>query len=217
MISKVWGQKEIDLAKLKYEKLKPTYEIAEEMFAKVYPTITQHEDRDVRKATELLTRLMNGYPLSPITDDPEEWEMEDDGDFTIYRSIRRPSLFKRVALDGDKKCVQYIDKDRYEVIDVNTMSITNERRFCEILLDAADPITMPYFPYAKIKVFTDGFTLGEDEYAGLMYFRAMDGMMYKIDKYYRIGKVPEERTVIEVSRGEFLKKKLVSKDLKGRS
>lgn len=105
----------------------------------------------------ILIRLMDGLPLTPIEDTPDVWNdtrIDKDGRI-IYQCNRMSSLFKYV---DDKGNVRYHDVER-----AFCEEITNPRdRFsgsaCNII-DDLFPITMPYYPKTteKYKVITNTF------------------------------------------------------------
>lgn len=221
-MKKQWGKNEIKMAKEKYEDLIPSYEAAAEAFDAVCDIYEKHPDLYEPKTNELLLRLLNGFPLTPITDDPSEWIFEcgfdpssncETAGYTIYKAVRRPSLLKKVTYDGDKTCVEYMDTDRGERIDIDT----NKRidpGFVGIWLDIMFPIAMPYFPYAKIKVFTSSVVFGDDEYVSIPYVRAMDGSMHPMMKTYLISHKDDNIEIHEIPAQKFGAMKKAKEDKK---
>lgn len=94
----------------------------------------------------ILTRLMDGLPLVPIEDTPENWNAVSFGDgCEHYQCTRMSSLFKDIAKDGT---VTYSDVDRVVLVDVaedGTETIWHSG-LASRLIDRLYPITMPYYP-----------------------------------------------------------------------
>lgn len=97
---------------------------------------------------------MNGLPLTPIEDVPENWNQITDKDYTEYQCSRMSSLFKKVYKDGR---VEFSDVDRAVCVDNNTGS-TYHGFGCNFV-DKLYPITMPYCPKTvdKYEVYTEKF------------------------------------------------------------
>lgn len=99
---------------------------------------------------QILIRLMNGLPLTPIEDTPDVWndildKDEKTGDVT-YQCKRMGSLFKTVKADGS---VSYNDIDRYYCYDWKSPDIHYTGGGASDILNEMFPITMPYFPSSK--------------------------------------------------------------------
>lgn len=126
--------------------------------AKAYKAMLRVEYPVSDRTKELLARLIEGKPLSPITDDdfkaiPEdalgEWEAEPNvlEDKHLKSSMQCPrmfSLFREVDLDGN---VTYSDVNRAVYVDQrgNTWNNGETTR----LVDRMFPIAMPYYPAGK--------------------------------------------------------------------
>ena len=115
----------------------------------------------------ILIRLMNGQPLTPITDEDfftvergtEDWSADSDewlkeqGLKSDLQCPRMFSLFRKEYLDGT---VTYHDNDRAYFIDIDDPSWAyhTSTKF----LDEMFPITMPYMPKEKpYKIYTQEF------------------------------------------------------------
>ena len=98
---------------------------------------------------QILIRLMNGLPLTPIEDTPDIWnditEVEETGDVT-YQCKRMSSLFKTVKKDGS---VSYTDIDRYYCYDLKSPNVHYLGGGASDILNEMFPITMPYMPSEK--------------------------------------------------------------------
>ena len=103
----------------------------------------------------ILIRLMEGKPLTPIEDTPENWRdivLEEDDGAATYQSTRMNSLFKTVHADGS---VTYSDADRYYCIDMANPNLTYRGGGAGQIVDEYFPIVMPYNPPSgHYKVYT---------------------------------------------------------------
>ena len=122
----------------------------------------------------ILIRLMEGLPLTPITDDdftsvePEIWEspkyLKERGLKSDLQCPRMSSLFRDETLDGK---ITYTDVDRTIMHDANGDGWWHNGCVSR-LVDEMFPITMPYYPKVeKYKVYGETFYIvdGEDKTA----------------------------------------------------
>lgn len=94
----------------------------------------------------ILDRLTNSLPLTPINDIPEEWE-----DFSVegtwpkqYQHKRRSSLFKRVEEDGS---IDIFDMERWNCVDSSDPQRSlGSLRIVDRVMDDIYPIKFPYTP-----------------------------------------------------------------------
>lgn len=98
---------------------------------------------------QILIRLMNGKPLTPIEDVPEMWKLawEYEDGTKSYQCQRMSGLFKKISPNGD---VTYNDVDgHYHCKDVTTGLTYHGGGAIDILSKYVKPITFPYFPPDK--------------------------------------------------------------------
>jgi len=97
----------------------------------------------------ILKRLCSGYPLTPIDDTEDVWNLvRETSDKKEYQCRRMSSLFKTVSkIDGS---VQFHDIDRFLCVDPNGTTYTNN--FINQQLSKLYPLTMPYMPEGKFLV-----------------------------------------------------------------
>jgi hypothetical protein len=112
-------------------------------------------DIEIIYATKaILTKLIEGKPLTAIYDMPEEWSrvVRKEKDRMVYQCARRPSLFKYVYPDGE---IEYIDNDYISCIDIYADGTGDVFRHSQInkLMHEYFPIKMPYMPGEPIKVY----------------------------------------------------------------
>lgn len=97
----------------------------------------------------ILKRLCSGYPLTPIEDVEEVWNLVRETPTTmVYQCRRMSSLFKTVYKEDGS--VYYHDIDRFICVDPNGVTYTNN--FINQQLSKLYPLTMPYMPNGKFMV-----------------------------------------------------------------
>ena len=159
----------------------------------------------------LLIQLLNDCALTPIEDTEEVWvlvENDDNGKYSIYQCKRRSSLFKKITHSGDKDEIEYSDADRYVCIDINN-GTNYTGGIGSKILDEIYPITMPYSPFGKIKIFTESFKYHKesisDDTEGVLYFKMDTGSMIKINRFFK--KDSSNGKYIEIEESEYKARK----------
>lgn len=146
----IWAEEEIKLATVKESEYgKSCYESA----LKAYKTLLEddHSGFSWGITRNILIRLMNSLPLSPITDEDfmvdkykgnsdSKW-LKDRGLKSDIQCPRMSSLFRYEYLNG---MVKYTDVDRVEFIDENGFAWHGGQ--ARSIVDEMFPITMPYYP-----------------------------------------------------------------------
>lgn len=166
---------------------------------KAYNSLIESLDKDGHSGysfsvtKNILMRLIDGLPLTPITDadfdlkqfgierGTEEYPAEHPAflkEMGLKDNIqcpRKTSLFKQIALDGT---VSYTDVDRAYYVDIENPSDTynSSTRF----LNEMFPITMPYMPKKeKYVIYTQTFLTdkkhGDFDTRGILYVITPDG------------------------------------------
>lgn len=137
----------------------------------------------------ILKRLLEGKPLTPIEDVPEVWTeywISDCDDEKHYQCNRMTSLFKDVYPDGT---VKYHDVGRYTCKELETGFIYKNGLESN-LLDELHPITMPYYPPIGYWVFTTQELLtdrknGDFDTKAILTLKAPDGTVEQINRYFK--------------------------------
>ena len=169
----------------------------------------EHSGMSFSITKDILIRLMNGNPLTPITDEdffiesdmPLESEeyLKERGLKSDLQCPRKSSLFRKETIDGK---VSYTDVDR--VFYVDEMGYGFYGLATEII-DKMFPITMPYVPSnEKYKVYGDDFLLdvknGDLDHQAFLYVITPDGEKIELDEYYK--EVNGE--MVRISKEEYL-------------
>lgn len=117
-----------------------------------------HTGNMVIGVPEIINRLLERKPLTPIQDVPETWEELFDCEiYKWYRCKRMPSVYKYEYVDGD---VEIIDVNRVFFVDINTRD-TIRSFLCYKALNRLYPIEMPYYPplgYFRVYGILDRYT-----------------------------------------------------------
>ena len=110
-----------------------------------------HSGTSIGFTKQILNRLIDGKPLTPIEDTEDIWNFcWSIKDYKTYQCKRMSSLFKKVYSDGT---VKYNDVDRVVVIDIRK-DISWHNGFIDSLIDEKYPIKMPYSS-EKYKVYVE--------------------------------------------------------------
>lgn len=151
----------------------------------------------------ILIRLMDGLPLTPIEDKPEEWNLvyeEEDGT-KVYQCRRMSSLFKHAH---PNETVTYSRTNDYYCKDVNTGMTYSGGGARQIIDRYAEPITLPYYPSNGKYVLTTAECLtdranGDFDTKAYFTLKMPDGECVPINEYY--GEIDGEWK--RITRGEY--------------
>lgn len=148
-----------------------------------------HSDMSFYFTRNILIRLMNGNPLTPITDDDffakSSEHIKGKGLKSYIECPRMSSLFRKETLDGK---VSYTDADR--VICVDKKGNTWNSALARDIIDKMFPITMPYFPSnEKYKIYREDFVLNPNndypDHEAFMCVITPKGEIIELDEYYK--------------------------------
>ena len=155
-----WARKEIEIVKESRKKNKT----ADDSFSldgyvdmcyasalKAYETLIadDHSGMSYGITRNILIRLLNELPLSPVEDIPESWscisdEEDDKKGIERYECIRRCSLTKEINKNGE---TSYYDRDMFTYYEVDDKDKTSFRAgYINRLIQKYFPITFPYMP-----------------------------------------------------------------------
>lgn len=137
----------------------------------------------------ILMRLMDDKPLTPIEDNEEDWRecrgYNDGGKH--YQCKRMNSLFKDVSVDGT---VKFHDTNRVYTYYVESPDTAWSNGMTSRMIHEMFPITMPYYPEDKpYKVFVEDFLFeegnGDYDTKGVLYCIKPDGERKEIRRYFK--------------------------------
>ena len=186
-----WAEKEIRLACEKEgEYGRACYKSA----MRAYKSLLNddHSGFSIHLTKNILNRLINVQPLTPIEDVPEVWNdispwKSDEGMVEKYQCRRMSSLFKEVYDDG---AVVYDDIDRVSCIDINNPSVSWHNGLGNKIVNELFPIKMPYYPATSpYKLYMEDFLVdpnnGDFDTKGFFYLIKPDGERVEINKFYK--------------------------------
>lgn len=213
---KEWGKKEVELAAAKEPDGNQVYNAAYRAFCDVVDHAESVPEKD--DVIFVLETLLHSMPLTPIEDTEDEWETDagidpatenDNPGYTIYQSKRRRSLFKKVTYSDKGNIVCFDDLNAYDCIDIRTNQMY-VGGMGPVVLNEMFPITFPYMPIGKVKIFTEDFKYhtdheGDYDTAGVLYFRMTDGQMVKVMRFFKKDYNTDE--MIEIAEGEYMERK----------
>lgn len=178
---------------------------------KAYKSLMEdgHSGMSFSITRNILIRLMNDLPLTPIEDTEDIWSDIADtsglhGEVVNYQCKRKSSLFKYIYADGS---VKYSDIDRVVCIDINCPSITYRSGFVARKFNELYPITMPYIPEGPIKIYTETFLYdinnGDFDTKGIFYAIKPDGTRIELNKFFK----ESDMGFVEIDRDEYESRK----------
>lgn len=191
---------------------------------KAYKSLCEdgHSGFSFNATKNILIRLMEGQPLTPITD--EDFFVRVNG--TEVQSLEAPeylkerglksniqcprmySLFREETLDGQ---VRYHDVDRAYYINVEEPSDTYSS--WDGFIDEMFPITMPYMPKrGKYKIYAQTFLTdkkhGDFDTKGILYVITPEGERVELNMYRTEGDDGKWRDITKEEYEELLAKRI---------
>ena len=156
----------------------------------------------------ILERLMDGQPLTPITDEDFEGgvsifsdkDLASRGLKSEIQCPRMSSLFRRETLDGK---VSYIDNNRAYCINIENPFDTYSSAK-DYVVDEFFPITMPYIPEkGKYKVYCQTFLTdkknGDFDTQAILYFITPDGKRVDVNRY----QTEKDGKMVDITKEEY--------------
>lgn len=202
MSMKEWAKREIEIA---CKKENPNWDgksfdygcSCYQSAFKAYNSLCEdgHSGMSFSLTKNILIRLMNDLPLTPITDEDffiESDMPKDSPDYLKERGLksnlqcpRMSSLFRKETLDGE---ISYTDIDRCYIVDKKGQTWGNGK--AREIIDKMFPITMPYNPsIKKYVVYSDDFLQdsrnGDFDHEAFMYVLTPEGNKIELDEYYK--------------------------------
>lgn len=200
------------------EKLDKVYKEALRLFCDFVDGIAEAQLPEAA-VYSVFSQLMDQNPLTPIEDKEDDWVLvegfdpalgnEEHPEYSLYRNKRRSSLYKKIIYGKEDPEIIFSDTSRAISVDIDTKSFG----FSEMglaVLDETIPITFPYEPIGKIKIYEEKFKCYEESNAehdtiGVLYFRFVDGRMLKVDRFFK--KSLGGRNFEEITKQEYLNRK----------
>lgn len=188
---------------------------------KAFKSLTEdgHSGMSIGITKNILNRMIDGKPLTPIEDTDDVWNYSYDlkkEDGKVYQCKRMSSLFKTVYNDGR---IEYHDNNRIICYDNSTGATYSYGFVRKIAEEYAGKITMPYYPSTEsIYVYTRDYLSdpknGDFDTIAIYDLKMPDGNRVSINRYFKCDDGVDE-SFVEIHYQEFLKR--VNEDEKRRN
>lgn len=174
-----------------------------------------HSGMSIGFTKNILNRLIDGKPLTPIEDTDDVWSKRHrskDLPYVTFQCKRMSSLFKMIYNDGH---VEYTDVDRYYCKDIDNPIASYTSGLVTRIVDEMFPITMPYSPGPSIIVFCEDFLTDRNNgdydtkailYA-LKYDENGDQKRIEINRFFRVSVGDGTGSWTEISKEEYEERK----------
>ena len=120
---------------------------------KAYTSLCEdgHSGLSIQLTKNVLDRLVDRKPITPIEDTAEVWVESPmpDVDYKCYQCRRMGSFWKHVFPDGR---IEYIDTNRARGVDIHS-GATYTSGLVRRIVDEISPIEMPYYPPTNGTIF----------------------------------------------------------------
>lgn len=217
---KDWAKREVEIACARERKNSTEEGICEyvcncyESALKAFRSLAEdgHSGYSIELTKQILIRLIDGKPLTPIEDTDDDWYDISDiiclrGEVAEYQCKRMSSLFKIIYADGT---VKYSDNKSNYCIDINNSNNTYHSSLVREIIEEMFPITMPYYPGEPIKVYCEDFLSdwnnGDFDTVGILYAIKPDGERVNIYRYFK----ESDNSWDEITEGEYEDRKRMS-------
>ncbi len=148
-----------------------------------------HSGMSISFTKNILNRLIDEKPLTPIEDTEDMWnyihDKKDGG--KCYQCKRMSSLFKYVTKDGS---VSYSDVDRYYCTNEENPHVSWHNGFVAKIYDEMYPLTLPYMPNSRPDVIVCDELLtdrknGDYDTIAILYIRRANGEKVEVNRYFK--------------------------------
>lgn len=174
-----------------------------------------HSGMSIGFTKNILNRLIDGKPLTPIEDTDDVWSKRHrskDLPYVTFQCKRMSSLFKMIYNDGH---VEYTDVDRYYCKDIDNPIVSYTSGLVTRIVDEMFPITMPYSPGPSIIVFCEDFLTyrknGDYDTKAILYALKYDEngdqKRIEINRFFRVSVGDETGSWTEISKEEYEERK----------
>lgn len=168
-----------------------------------------HSGFSISMTKQILNRLIDGKPLTPIEDTEDNWNevtLSRD-EYTSYQCKRMSSLFKDVYKDGT---VKYTDINRSYCTYINS-NVTYHSRLEKKIINEMFPITMPYYPTTTpYKTYGEDFLTnsenGDYDTVGIFYIIKPDGEKIDINRFFKGDK--DDKDWVEITKEQYDERKV---------
>lgn len=166
-----------------------------------------HSGCSIGITKNILVRLIEGKPLTPIEDTEDVWNEVtwNDGDYKTYQCKRMSSLFKDVYDNGT---VKYHDNNSHYCVDIDDPhEVPYRSGLVRGLMDTLFPIAMPYYPDKAKKVYCETLLTdsknGDFDTKAILYAVTPDCKKIDIYKYFK----ESDNGFVEITAEEYADRK----------
>ncbi len=220
MSMSTWAEKEIDIACARERAVsKDTNEsgygcACYQSALKAFRSLMEdgHSGYSIGVTKNILVRLIEGKPLTPIEDTPDIWNQTSRyfDDPAMFQCSRMSSLFKHLHRDGS---ITFSDVDRVHVTYADNPDICWSSGQARSIIDEMFPITMPYWPRTKgYMLYAEDFLLdpayGDYDTVGYLYAIDPDGEKIPINRYF----AEKGNQFVEIDFDEYCERKKAAHD-----
>lgn len=221
MNMKEWAKREVEIACKRENSNRKEGEFdygcaCYESALKAFNSLTEdgHSGFSIGITKNILNRLIDGKPLTPIEDTEEVWKYSFDKEegTRVYQCKRMSALFKTVHPDGK---VEYSDANRYYCVNLDNPNVSYHNGLVFRVINETYPIKMPYIPLDKeIKVVCEEFLTdrrnGDFDTIGILYCITPDGERREINRFFKEGK----KDFIEINKDEYEERRKIDVKVK---
>lgn len=212
-----WAKKEVEIAckKENPERKEGQFDYGcacYESALKAFKSLTEdgHSGMSIGITKNILNRMIDDLPLTPIEDTDDIWNYSYDlekEDGKVYQCKRMYSLFKTIYSDGR---IEYDDTNRIVCYDISTDMAYSFGFVKKIAEEYIGKITMPYEPSTEsIYVYTKDYLYnpknGDFDTIVIYDLKMPDGHGVYINRYFKCDDGIDEGFV-EINYQEFLKR-----------
>lgn len=178
-----------------------------------------HSGMSISITKNLLDRLISLKPLTPLSNEPDQWEEKIPIDPTVdgveYIHKRYPSLTKTVRKNAIN---EYNDCDLFSCVNINNPTVTFSSGFVIRKVKDLYPITFPYYPpTTPYLIYTDDYLFNPEngDFDSIAILYVVDGYGNKkdVNKFYR----EINGKFIEISQRQYYDEKVKMELTKGDS
>ena len=211
-----WAKKEVELAKIieakdlkegEFDYGGACYDSALKAFNSLMSD--EHSGMSIKITKQILNRLIDGSPLTPIEDREDIWNevtRNKEDKVIVYQCNRMSSLFRHIYENGK---VTYSDIDRVYCFNINEPDIRYSFGLVNNIIDEMFPIIMPYSPAnERIKVCCEEFLYSPDggdfDSVGILYLDDPDNKRINVSRYFK----EEDNKWVDISDVEYNARKI---------
>lgn len=165
-----------------------------------------HSGYSICFTKQILNRLIDGKPLTPIEDTEDVWNLVESNEVRkCYQCKRMSSLFKDVYADGT---VKYHDNDRCYCVKWDAPNLRWHNGFISNIYNELFPLTLPYMPSSVSDVIVCDELLtdrknGDFDTIAVLYIQRAHGDKVEVNRYFKEGDI----SFIEISPEEYKERK----------